>query len=121
MWSYPGHEQGWHLDEVLWCAIRFNIPLVTEPSYVLEIDGDDGNGNSLTLTKHLEIGKAYFWNTRIQHRVRDTGGATKPRVHIVAAFIPWFEKKGEEWKKNKSFFYYWKNYQYGIRLFIIKL
>lgn len=103
MWSYPGHEQGWHLDEVLWCAIRFNIPLVTEPSYVLEIDGDDGNGNSLTLTKHLEVGKAYFWNTRIRHRVRDTGGATKPRVHIVAAFIPWFEKKGEEWKKNKWF------------------
>ena len=103
MWSYPGFVQSWHLDEVLWCAIRFNIPLVTEPSYVLEIDGEDDYGNSLTLTKHLEVGKIYMWNTRIRHRVKDTGGATKPRLHIVAAFIPWFEKSGDDWKPNKWF------------------
>jgi len=103
MWAHPGYEQNWHLDEIMWSAIRFNIPLITEPSYVLEIDGTDDWGNSLTLTKHLEVGKVYFWNTKIQHRVRDTGNATKTRVHIVAAFIPWFEKKGGEWKKNKWF------------------
>ena len=103
MWGYPSHEQGWHVDEVLWCAIRFNIPLVTEPSYVLEIDGTDEYDNSLTLTKHLEVGKVYMWNTRIKHRVRDMGGAKKPRVHIVAAFIPWFEKNNNDWKPNKYF------------------
>jgi len=103
MWEYPSHEQSWHVDEVLWCAIRFNIPLITEPSYVLEIDGTDEYGNSLTLTKHLEVGKVYMWNTRIKHRVKDTGGATKPRVHIVAAFIPWFEKENGDWKPNKYF------------------
>ena len=103
MWEYPRHEQGWHIDEVLWCAIRFNIPLVTEPSYVLEIDGTDEYDNSLTLTKHLEVGKVYMWNTRIKHRVRDMGGAKKPRVHIVAAFIPWFEKNNNDWKPNKYF------------------
>ena len=103
MWAYPGHEQSWHIDEVLWSAIRFNIPLVTEPSYILEIDGKDDYDNSLTLTKHLEVGKAYMWNTRIKHRVRDTGGGTKPRIHIVAAFIPWFEKDGIDWKPNKYF------------------
>ena len=70
MWSYPGFVQSWHLDEVLWCAIRFNIPLVTEPSYVLEIDGEDDYGNSLTLTKHLEVGKIYMWNTDIELRIR---------------------------------------------------
>ena len=103
MWGYPSHEQGWHVDEVLWCAIRFNIPLVTEPSYVLEIDGADEYDNSLTITKHLEVGKVYMWNTRIKHRVIDTGGAKKPRVHIVAAFIPWFEKDNNGWKPNKYF------------------
>ena len=103
MWGYPSHEQGWHVDEVLWCAIRFNIPLVTEPSYVLEIDGADEYDNSLTITKHLEVGKVYMWNTRIKHRVIDTGGAKKPRVHIVAAFIPWFEKNNNDWKPNKYF------------------
>jgi hypothetical protein len=103
MWSYPGHKQSWHIDEVLWSAIRFNIPLVTEPSYILEIDGTDDYGNSLTLTKHLEVGKVYMWNTRIKHRVRDAGGGTKPRIHIVAAFIPWFEKDGDDWKQNKYF------------------
>tara|TARA_R100000005_G_C4956499_1_gene174820 strand:+ start:73 stop:885 length:813 start_codon:yes stop_codon:yes gene_type:complete len=103
MWAYPGFVQKWHLDEVLWSAIRFNIPLVTEPSYVLEIDGEDDFGNSLTLTKHLEVGKVYMWNTKIKHRVRDVGGATKPRLHIVAAFIPWFEKSGDDWKPNKWF------------------
>ena len=103
MWEYPTHEQNWHLDEVLWCAIRFNIPLTTEPSYVLEIDGTDDYDNSLKLTKHLEVGKVYMWNTRIKHRVKDTGGATKPRVHIVAAFIPWFERESDDWKPNKYF------------------
>ena len=101
MWAYPNHTQRWHVDEVLLSAIRFNIPLVTEPSYVLEIDGEDDHGNSLTLTKHLEVGKVYMWNTKIKHRITELGGAKKPRIHIVAAFIPWFEKSGDDWKPNK--------------------
>ena len=103
MWAYPGHEQKWHVDEISHTAFRFNIPLVTEPSYVLEIDGTDDWGNTLQMTKHLEVGKAYFWNTKIQHRVRETGGAKEPRVHIVVGFIPWFEKDGDDWKPNKYF------------------
>ena len=103
MWAYPNHTQRWHVDEVLLSAIRFNIPLVTEPSYVLEIDGEDDHGNSLTLTKHLEVGKVYMWNTKIKHRITELGGAKKPRIHIVAAFIPWFEKSGDDWKPNKWF------------------
>ena len=103
MWAYPGHEQNWHVDERLQTAIRFNIPLVTEPSYILEIDGTDNWGNSLKLTKHLEVGKAYVWNTKITHRIKETGGAINPRLHIVAAFIPWFEKDGDDWKPNKYF------------------
>ena len=39
---------------------------------------------------------------RIKHRVKDVGGGTKPRVHIVAAFIPWFEKNAD-WEPNKYF------------------
>ena len=103
MWSYPEHKQKWHVDELFHTAFRFNIPLVTEPSYVLEIDGTDDWGNSLTLTKHLEVGKAYVWNTKIPHRIKEIGGAKKPRVHIVAGFIPWFEKKDGDWKPNKYF------------------
>ena len=70
---------------------------------VLEIDGADDWGNTLQMTKHLEVGKAYFWNTKIQHRVRETGGAKEPRVHIVVGFIPWFDKDGDDWKPNKYF------------------
>ena len=103
MWASPGHKQGWHLDEVLWQAIRLNIPLITEPSFVLQIDGTDEHGNTLKMEKHLEVGKAYIWNTRLPHRVIDKSGAKNERLHIVAAFIPWFETVNQEWKPNKYF------------------
>ena len=103
MWESPGHKQKWHLDEVLWQCVRINIPLVTEPSYVLQIDGTDEYGNTLKLEKHLEVGKAYVWNTRIRHRVLDIGDAKNERVHIVAAFMTWFKKENNHWKTNKYF------------------
>jgi hypothetical protein len=103
MWASPGFTQSWHVDETIFAAVRFNIPLTTEDCWVLELDGDDGFGNKLKMQKHLEIGKVYMWNTKIQHRILDLGGATKPRISIVAAFIPWFEKTGSDWKPNKYF------------------
>ena len=55
------------------------------------------------MEKHLEVGKAYIWNTRLPHRVIDKSGAKNERLHIVAAFIPWFEIVNQEWKPNKYF------------------
>jgi|TARA_R110000851_G_scaffold56741_3_gene132432 hypothetical protein len=103
VWAAPGFIQSWHLDEILLQVVRFNIPLITEPCHVLEINGEDEYGNALTMSTQLEVGKVYMWNTAIKHRVVDLGGAKNDRLSIVAGFVPWFEKSGNEWNPNKYF------------------
>lgn len=83
----------WHVDEVPYQLFRINIPLQTEPEYILDINGADELGNKLTLRKHLEVGKVYIWNTRIPHKVDVSSVCTKPtdRIHLVLGFSPWFD------------------------------
>ena len=103
MWHIPPFKQPWHKDEPLYSVMRINIPLQTENSYFLEIKGKDEYNNSLTMDKHLEVGKAYMWNTKIPHRMLDRGKGKKPRIHIVLGFIPWFQKVNNDFIKNKYF------------------
>jgi hypothetical protein len=72
---------------------RVNIPLQTSEEHVLEINGSDEYGNTLTLSKHLEVGKAYIWNTRIPHRVTITKPCINPidRIHLVLGFGTWVD------------------------------
>jgi hypothetical protein len=88
----PNSDKGWHVDEPPYCLFRINIPLQTAPEYVLEIKGEDEQGNSMTMSKHLELGKLYIWNTRIPHRVcvSDWCDSTQDRIHLVLGFSPWF-------------------------------
>lgn len=85
----PSPLNGWHVDEPPPHMFRINIPLQTSEEHVLEIKGSDEYGNTLVMTKHLEVGKAYIWNTRIPHRVTATKSSTTERIHLVLGLGTW--------------------------------
>lgn len=88
-----------HIDEPPTDLLRINIPLQTSAEHLLDISGSDEYGNSLTmLNKHLEVGKAYMWNTRIPHRIHVSAipRIHKPRIHIVIGMSPWFHYNQED-------------------------
>lgn len=87
----PSPLNGWHVDEPPPHMFRINIPLQTSEEHVLEIKGSDEYGNTLVMTKHLEVGKAYIWNTRIPHRVTATNSCTTERVHLVLGLGTWID------------------------------
>jgi hypothetical protein len=94
MYSRHPVKTGWHIDEVPNQLLRINIPLQTSEEYILEIEGSDEYGNSISLrNKHLEVGKAYLWNTRIPHGVAINKFCENPedRIHFVLGFSPWFD------------------------------
>jgi hypothetical protein len=70
---------------------RINIPLQTSAEHVLQINGKDEYNNKLIMTKHLEVGKAYIWNTRIPHRITTTTSCTTERIHLVLGFGTWID------------------------------
>lgn len=87
-----GKDGSWHIDETPEQLLRINIPLQTSSEHVLDIIGKDDIGNEFNLIgKHLEVGKAYIWNTRIPHRVYINKPIfiKKPRIHLVLGFSPW--------------------------------
>jgi hypothetical protein len=87
--NFLNKKDGWHVDEPATHMLRINIPLQTSEEHILEINGDDGYGNSLVLTKHLEVGKVYIWNTRIPHRITTTKFSTIERIHLVLGLGTW--------------------------------
>jgi hypothetical protein len=92
-------DESWHKDEPPFQLLRINIPLQTCQEHVIDIDGTDDYGNSFTLlNKHLEIGKAYIWNTRIPHRIyiNKMVSSFKPRIHIVLGLSPWINYNDED-------------------------
>ena len=107
--NFLNKKEGWHVDEPSTHMLRINIPLQTSEEHILEIDGDDGYGNSLVLTKHLEVGKAYIWNTRIPHRVTTTKFSTFERIHLVLGFGTWVDYNTD----NDTFF---KSNLHGVPL-----
>jgi hypothetical protein len=98
MFSKHPNNNGWHIDEMPTHLFRINIPLQTSEEYVIDIEGQDEFGNSYSLkNKHLEVGKAYVWNTRIPHRVAINKFCknSKDRIHLVLGFSPWFDYNTE--------------------------
>jgi hypothetical protein len=102
----PGNS-GWHVDEPPYHLFRINIPLQTSKEHILEIKGTDEFGNSLELSKHLELEKAYIWNTRIPHRVtvNKPSQSNQDRIHLVLGFSPWFKyiSKGDCYIKSEIY------------------
>lgn len=101
----PSLRNLWHVDEPPTHMFRINIPLQTSKEHVLEINGSDEYGNALVMTKHLEVGKAYIWNTRIPHRITITKPCSNPieRIHLVLGFGTWvdYDATNDTFTKSK--------------------
>lgn len=116
----------YHKDEYPFQLLRLNIPLTTWPEYKLEIKGEDEFGNYENIVTHLEVGKAYLWNTRIPHRVYCEKNFHSPvcRIHLVLGLIPWYDLQIDENKaiSLKSNSYYGQNIKSIVdhRLFVKK-
>ena len=80
----PKKEGGWHVDEPTNQLLRVNIPVQTSDEYVMQWDDK---------TYHLELGKAYLWNTRRPHRptIIKKVETKEPRINIVMGLTPWLE------------------------------
>lgn len=103
-----GKDQSWHIDEPPYYLLRINIPLQTCKEHLLDIEGSDEHGNSIQVKgKHLEVGKAYIWNTRIPHRVyiNNLVSSTKPRIHIVLGLAPWIDYNDMDDSYSESKYY----------------
>jgi hypothetical protein len=100
----PELYSGWHVDEPPTHMFRINIPLQTSEEHVLEINGSDEYGNSIIMTKHLEVGKAYIWNTRIPHRVTIKKPCSNEleRIHLVLGFGTWIDYNADTDTFSKS-------------------
>jgi hypothetical protein len=91
-------NKGWHRDEPVFENLRINIPLQTDENYLFEMEGGEA-------PYHLELGKAYTWNTHKAHRVFARGHTKTMRIHLVLGFSPWFDYDPErdEWSENDYF------------------
>lgn len=95
----PGYlaNEGWHRDEPVFETLRVNIPLATDPGFVFQMAGEPAY--------HLEVGRAYTWDTNRPHRVYCRARTPAMRIHLVLGFAPWFDYRAEEscWVANRHF------------------
>jgi hypothetical protein len=87
----------WHTDESMTENLRVNIPLVTDPIFVLEQKDRD--------PVHLEKGHAYSWDTNILHRAYATEKQPIHRIHLMLGFSCWwdFNEATGDWEANEFF------------------
>lgn len=87
----------WHRDESMFENLRVNIPLYTDPIFLLEQQGH--------APEHLEAGYAYSWDTNILHRAYATERAPKHRIHLMLGFSTWwdFDEESGNWSQNEFF------------------
>jgi hypothetical protein len=87
----------WHRDESMFENLRVNIPLVTNPIFVLEQEG--------RTPVHLEAGYAYSWDTNISHRAYATTKKPRHRIHLMLGFSCWwdFNEETGAWSQNEFF------------------
>lgn len=87
----------WHTDEPMFENLRVNIPLVTDPIFVLEQQYQN--------PVHLEAGYAYSWDTNMLHRAYATKKESKHRIHLMLGFSCWwdFDESTGTWTQNEFF------------------
>ena len=94
----PNEDKGWHVDEPTTQLLRVNIPIQTSDEYVIQLNNK---------TYHLELGKAYLWNTRIPHRptIIKKVVTKEPRINIVMGLTPWlkYDSLTDTYSKNEYF------------------
>jgi hypothetical protein len=89
----------WHRDEPFFENLRVNIPLQTNPLFVLEQEGQPPH--------NLQAGYAYTWDTNTLHRAYATARSPVPmqRIHLMLGFSCWwdFDEESGEWNQNEFF------------------
>jgi len=87
----------WHRDESMFENLRVNIPLYTDPIFLLEQQGH--------APEHLEVGYAYSWDTHVLHRAYATQKVPKLRIHLMLGFSCWwdFDEQSGNWTQNEFF------------------
>ncbi len=100
----------WHLDESPFCNLRVNVPLITAPEYLMEIDSEYAHpslpqrrvGANIRWCGRLDVGRCYSWDTELAHRVFADGAPSIDRVHLVLGLSPWFDFDPVErvWRSN---------------------
>ena len=90
-------KEGWHRDEPVFENLRINIPLQTDENFLFQMEGEE--------PYHLEVGKAYTWDTNKPHRVFARGRTSTMRIHLVLGFSPWFDydAASDTWAANSYF------------------
>lgn len=101
-------DYSWHRDEPIYENLRVLIPLVSHPSYRLEIEHerDFPSKDSTTTTMHyLKSGYAYCFDTHRPHRVLAVAPCRIMRVHLVLGFSPWMDYVPEQdaWVPNEYY------------------
>ena len=88
---------GWHRDELVFENVRVNIPLQTDENFVFQMENEK--------PYHLDVGKAYTWDTNRPHRVFAIGPSSTTRIHLVLGFSPWFDYDAatDMWVQNEFF------------------
>lgn len=88
---------GWHRDEPVFENLRLNVPIVTTKDYLFQTEGKE--------PCHLEVGKAYSWDTNTPHRVFNTKWSETKRTHLVIGFSPWlnYNEKERYWESNEFY------------------
>lgn len=89
----------WHRDESMFQNLRVNIPLITNPNFVLEQEGSP--------PVHLPAGHAYSWDTHVLHRAYalEKTEQSFSRIHLMLGFSCWwdFNEETGEWSQNEFF------------------
>jgi hypothetical protein len=79
--DYVGEDFLWHKDEIIFENLRINIPIITDDSFLFQLESKS--------PLHLHLGKIYTWDTHRAHRVYSTYKSNVRRVHLVLGFSPW--------------------------------
>lgn len=90
-------DAGWHVDQCSHEMLRVNIPIITNENFVFQMDNE--------LPRHFAVGKLYWWETAIPHRVYSLTKISDIRLHLVLGFSPWFiyNHESREWSPNQFF------------------
>ena len=99
---------GWHRDESVFENLRVNIPLVGSPEYLLQIEQrreKPAARSRSMITRYMEPGYAYVWDTHKPHRVYEAKRSAIDRVNLVLGFSSWFDydAKRDAWRPNEHY------------------
>src|SRR5580693_5696644 len=88
---------GQFIDSFTRPLVRSRVGIIPGENFVFQMEGEE--------PYHLEVGKAYTWDTNKPHRVFARGSTRTMRIHLVLGFSPWFDYDAENdtWAPNGYF------------------